>query len=141
MTDDELQAIEARADAATPGPWHLATACCDDDENFSNVEAGHTDIASDVPNADAVFIVAARTDVPALVKEVRRLRQDGVLMTRETAREFIKATILAFSPEAFDYFDTAEGHAQAVERVTTERLALLFGDAPTTRTDSPDKVE
>lgn len=53
MTDDDLKAIEARADAATLDPW--------------------------LPGAitTSEFIEAARTDIPALAKEVRRLRQEN----------------------------------------------------------------
>lgn len=73
MTDDELKAIEDIASRATPGPWHLAIASSGD-EAESNIEAGHTDLAYDIPNADAIFITHARENVPALVAEVRRLR-------------------------------------------------------------------
>ncbi|MHB8406220.1 MAG: hypothetical protein ACYDCJ_12435 [Gammaproteobacteria bacterium] len=62
----DLDAIEARANAATPGPW-------DTDEYDgglrSTVTAGP--ITSD---EDYDFIAHARTDVPALIAEVRRLR-------------------------------------------------------------------
>jgi hypothetical protein len=73
VTEDDLQAIEARANAAMPGPWHLAITR-DDDPDRANIEAGPIDVADDAQNDDAVFIASARTDVPALVAEVRRLR-------------------------------------------------------------------
>lgn len=74
---EELDAIEARANAATPGPWASETRTVDhgngvDDWHFlvmSDGESVHT-IGID----DAAFIAAARADVPALVAEVRRLR-------------------------------------------------------------------
>lgn len=77
MTHDELQAIKARAEAATPGPWHLAI-CVDtidgrERDDLANIEAGAKDIAYEVPSDDAAFIAHARTDVPALVAEVERL--------------------------------------------------------------------
>jgi hypothetical protein len=87
MTEDQLKAIEARANGATAGPWHLAI-CCDEhgeDATRANIEGGAVDVAMEVLNDDAVFIAAARTDVPALVTEVRRLRtklatiQTGIL--------------------------------------------------------------
>lgn len=69
MTDEDLQAIRMRAEAATPGPWVK-----DNDspivrgpEMILYDEGGHSD-----PDAD--FIAAARTDVPALLAEVDRLR-------------------------------------------------------------------
>ena len=85
MTDEELDAIEARANAATPGPWR------------SDVGSGANRLRLWVPGgmliadsyppkphrardeqqgkADYGFIAGARTDVPALVAEVRRLRE------------------------------------------------------------------
>lgn len=85
MTDEELNAIEARAAAATPGPWWVY-----DDGRSAGVVNGdgstyHRPYRAmicggdahegyfDGPDAD--FIAHARTDVPALVAEVRRLTQ------------------------------------------------------------------
>lgn len=89
MSDDELKAIEERANAATPGPWIWeeedrhgfamprllgggGRVCDFGDatpyENSSGAEPGDNDKA---------FIAAARSDIPALVAEVRRLRDLG----------------------------------------------------------------
>jgi predicted RNase H-like nuclease (RuvC/YqgF family) len=74
-----LAAIEARANAATPGPWST-----DSWEIYQGAEyvpgisdwigetcRGATTMEQD--RADAAFVAAARTDVPALVAEVREL--------------------------------------------------------------------
>ena len=68
MSDEELQAIKVRCDAATPGPWEVSEgggvwvdATC-----WEGVSGGRAD--------DAAFIAAARTDIPALVVEVEQLR-------------------------------------------------------------------
>ena len=77
MTEEELTAIEARAAAATVGPW--------DGHQNSGVTSKHTRdnvfetgcgccTNKDLSVEDAAFIAAARADVPALVAEVRRLR-------------------------------------------------------------------
>lgn len=77
MTEEELTAIEARATAATVGPW--------DGHQNSGVTSKHTRDSvfetgcgcctnKDLSVEDAAFIAAARADVPALVAEVRRLR-------------------------------------------------------------------
>ena len=80
MTEEELTAIEARATAATVGPWRHDT----DGGAIGAVEAGGMALAQvqqRVPrdkarrDLDAAFIAAARVDVPALVAEVRRLRR------------------------------------------------------------------
>lgn len=85
MAELDLDAIEARANAATPGPWnawdrgvgfHIALGDERDDWGRPEdllPEGLRTDIGR---RADAEFIAAARTDVPALVAEVRRLRAE-----------------------------------------------------------------
>jgi hypothetical protein len=98
MTDEELAGIEARANAATSGPWvwkvrgengplcmHSGDAIVFDDGTAWG------EYGSPMHNeaADATFIAHARTDVPALVAEVRRLRDalldvlDGYDATRK----------------------------------------------------------
>lgn len=80
MTDLNLDAIEARANAATEGPWEsldrgdrLVAWRQRDDE--LGIAAFDYVVPEPMDNADdAEFIAHARTDVPALVAEVRRLR-------------------------------------------------------------------
>jgi hypothetical protein len=81
-TSLDLDAIEARAAAATPGPWKIENDYCD----CSDYGCSHPPFAvafgpftsfentSDRHHADAEFASHARTDVPALVAEIRRLR-------------------------------------------------------------------
>lgn len=80
MTRDQLDAIRARVEAATPGPWEPSS----DTLTWIHVEAHgltvaecrtylnrqHTDAQND---ANAAFIAKAREDVPALLAEVERL--------------------------------------------------------------------
>lgn len=72
MTKDELLAIKARAEAATRGPWEDDNGyrVYADDGSLCIVETKHLDGTP----ADNAFIAHARTDVPALVEEIRRLR-------------------------------------------------------------------
>jgi hypothetical protein len=76
MTEDELKAIEARANAATPGPWDTTSEDCIVAAGDNLCSAG---MDGDYPGPkrtdDAAFIAAARTDVPVLVAEVRRLQK------------------------------------------------------------------
>jgi hypothetical protein len=76
MTDEELQAIEARLNAATPGEWKN-----DDPRRIRHAEpniwAGEKEIADVFDNYgynDSDFIAAAPADIRALLAEVRRLR-------------------------------------------------------------------
>lgn len=78
----DLEAIEKRADAATPGPWHPYFTLHGDpfvvDDSGSGL-AGQVCALSVAPDdygrVTAEFIAHAREDVPALVAEVRGLRE------------------------------------------------------------------
>lgn len=78
MTDEQLREIEQRANVATLGPWvfvpHFNCVW-----HESSAGAGHI---CDVPDGDERdndmnFIAAARSDVPALIAEVRRLKSSN----------------------------------------------------------------
>ncbi len=91
LTDSELEAIEARAAAALPGPWRAFIEGRNHDSGSDFIQTGGVDDSApdiyvtlsyhgsepeDVPQpADWDFIAHAREDVPRLVAEVRRLRQ------------------------------------------------------------------
>ena len=66
----DLDAIEARVNAATDGPWEAYP----DGLVWTKVPRIGDPVSGSVLPEDAEFIAAARTDVPALVAEVRRLR-------------------------------------------------------------------
>jgi hypothetical protein len=78
MTNEELTAIEARANAATPGPWEGKTnsGMVSTHDAYGTVFETGCGCCTDngLSAEDAAFISAARVDVPALVAEVRRLR-------------------------------------------------------------------
>lgn len=96
LTPDELAAIRARCEAATPGPWTLSHfsakdtedgdaethiqcyADADEEEGVSLAWVNHWSYGDDPPKqesvANALFISRARTDVPRLLDEVERLR-------------------------------------------------------------------
>jgi hypothetical protein len=84
MSKLDLDAIEARCEAASPGPWTaklgrttdwIADGRCGGISDANGEEIITTDSGVYGPEeADAAFIAAARTDVPALLAEVRRLR-------------------------------------------------------------------
>ena len=95
MTPEELDAIEARATAATAGPWTYEGSGCihtratehydpEDEAYVLEVLRGPDDPSRHTANGR--FVAAARTDVPALVAEVRRLRTEVERLQR-TAQE------------------------------------------------------
>ena len=61
---DRLDAIEARANAATEGPWRI-------DVGAEIVDPSFEVVAQVVLDEDNDFIAHARTDVPALVAALR----------------------------------------------------------------------
>lgn len=79
MTDEQLAEIKARCEAATPGPWTNRR-----DRRVIRTTRYVSDVIAHVeqqPYNDYVhfqngdFIAHARTDIPALVAEVERLRE------------------------------------------------------------------
>jgi hypothetical protein len=93
MTHDELQAIKARAEAATPGPWANKVPGRDDEHMcrllgpakgdarevlgltwHPEVPVSYVGLSRQQCVDNAAFIAHARTDVPALVEAVENLR-------------------------------------------------------------------
>ena len=81
LTNGELDAMQARCDAATPGPWRLIGDSFDPPEWFVVTEDGCEVILGPTDampvNSNAEFIAHARTDTPRLIAEVRRLRAEA----------------------------------------------------------------
>ena len=75
MTDEELASIELRANQATEGPWKSYIEGREQMSGSSFIMTGGEDIylTGGTP-LDQDFIAAARSDVPRLVQEVRRLK-------------------------------------------------------------------
>ncbi|MFJ5923877.1 hypothetical protein ACIQF6_14890 [Kitasatospora sp. NPDC092948] len=74
-----LDAIQARCDAATKGPWYpdYIDGMVHDLEGRTVAQTAATD-----PNPNATFIAHARRDVPALIARVQELEQQLAEMTR-----------------------------------------------------------
>jgi len=75
ISDIEMAQMQARCDAATPGPWF---ARIEQREGFSGsdfIETSAQDIEMlGATEADYDFIAHARQDIPALLREIDRLR-------------------------------------------------------------------
>ena len=103
----DLDAIKARAEAATPGPWRqepdtfagrVWVQRCAGGRWFNSKQADCEPLfavrggdAYKQREADAGFIAHARTDVPELVAEVERLREE--LAGVRVANEIISKTL------------------------------------------------
>ncbi|HEX2580347.1 MAG TPA: hypothetical protein VHL08_00025 [Dongiaceae bacterium] len=82
MTSDELDIIEARAAAATPGPWQVLT---EDgvDAAWINAARAEDDLpialldyrSGDDNRANAEFIAAARVDIMRMIEALREAQQ------------------------------------------------------------------
>lgn len=91
----DLDAIEARADAASEGRWYVYTGTTHDPAYGLTCGIGSTEAPAEeailedpfLSAADAEFIAQARTDVPALVAEVRRLRNGASVLGRLVDRQ------------------------------------------------------
>lgn len=91
LSDADLDRADELAAKATPGPWQ--TSYLEEGiEEIETVEGGHVAVADGLP-ADAEFIAFARTALPALVAEVRDLRE------REAASEWETEAFRWMAPE------------------------------------------
>ena len=70
MTPERLAEIEARAEAATEGPWEAWDRGIGFEVHVDG-EALNSELRETFRQADAEFIAASRTDVPALVAALR----------------------------------------------------------------------
>jgi len=92
MAELDLDALQAMADMASPGPWRVTQDHLDRPIHFDVVDAFDAWVAVDsdgyegaIPErADAAFIAAAREAVPALIARARELErkntQQGMLL-------------------------------------------------------------
>lgn len=133
IDEARLAEIEARANAATPGPWRAGTVEAEgkvwarDPTALGGPSLGERCVFDANPhyphNANRAFIAHARTDVPDLVAEVRRLTAALATARREGAREMRSAIVCALTPHEPDIGRLAP----ELERI----FALpLPGDAP-----------
>jgi len=114
MTPDQLDEIELRAAAATREPWHVEyfgdNGYPQRIANDAAILVADTHEGGGHPARTAEFIAAARTDVPRLLLEIRRLR---VQLAAEREKGI------------------AEGRQQAaadIRAVDVQRVARLEGD-------------
>jgi hypothetical protein len=75
MTEAELEAIRARCERASGGPWVSFVEGRDHTSGCDFIQTDGEDITlSGATVADQDFIAAARQDTPALIEEIYRLR-------------------------------------------------------------------
>lgn len=97
LTNEQIEAIRKRAEAATEGPWRIGKQSPNGLNNIGTM--GGLLTAQTLNEADAEFIAHAREDVPALLAEIDRL--NGLL------RELICA-VYEYEPDGTALMDLAE---------------------------------
>jgi hypothetical protein len=119
MTPDELDAIEARAAAATPGPWAAederhgkgSCSCCGEVLYAWNIVAPSREVVvsamDDVTpgvhgDADATFIAHARTDVPALITALREAWAEAEVEQLRRQRDALRDEVAELRERAVD---------------------------------------
>ena len=121
MTPERLAEIRARVKATTEGPWsfHPNHAFADPSDPLY-VAGDGTVIADDISRKNnAVFIAHSRTDVPALIAEVERLRKENEGARRAAAS--FKAWDLARDVDRLTReLEAAEARATAAEAKLAE---------------------
>ncbi|MDN5640688.1 MAG: hypothetical protein L0I17_07950 [Actinomycetia bacterium] len=82
MSDERLEQIQARAAAATPGPWEAwdtGDPPAEDEAQAWIVTPGSLHLATlyaGDPSANATFAAHAREDIPTLLEEIDRLHEE-----------------------------------------------------------------
>lgn len=92
LTDDDLRAIEERAEMADPGPWeynHRGGIVDARGYHLLSFSQGHR-------KQNHPLIAHARTDIPALVAEVRRLRARETELVESLRGSRCKANVMQF---------------------------------------------
>lgn len=96
MTEQELAAIEKRANAATREPWSVSgTYVPTASLSAVSVYGMGMEVAECQMDTDGTFIAAARVDVPALIAEVRKLtaERDALRVDVRTHVETVSSNI------------------------------------------------
>jgi hypothetical protein len=101
VTDEELAAIRARADAASPGPWPMPEECGGDmDDRRRPLDHEGCEVWPWHTREDMEFAYRARQDVPDLLAEVERLgiALEKVRADPEQAREIAWSALYGDGP-------------------------------------------
>lgn len=115
MTDADLAAIEARCEKATEGPWEsdFQHAVCVYGPRGEDGERAF--IGALEEETDRAFVEHARTDIPALLAEVRRLRTENEQIQKwaQTTLDYADERI-AVLREGIEHAARLTGHGRMV---------------------------
>ena len=125
-TTDRLNEIEARANAATEGPWEadkyteldpdgfyeLARVIAPDPDDEEDYAIGVVHVG--ILRNDAAFIAHARTDVPALVAALRAVLEE-IDKRGKRAREALPPSLAALAVPSYQFNVRASDVIRAIE--------------------------
>ncbi len=121
LTEDQIAEIKKRADEATEGDWRVCSGYTRTEipvRRFSVAafvgisEIGRDVVPDGVSEPDAKFIAAARTDIPLLLAEIKRLTSD---------RDGYKSLFERYDAQSFEDLIKSKGEALAeAERLRGE---------------------
>ena len=130
----DLDAIEARANAATLGPWKRYEQMEQDSQVVQAISPRYGEYGfiyvgcpegDGQARADAAFVAHARADIPALIAEVRRLREEAV-----AARDDVHDALLVAEQAEEDAarWQYVRDHVRAVERDSYHNIDVTTHD-------------
>lgn len=135
LTPKDLDAIAARAEAASPAPWCADVGVYEDPEGdedmaFARGPMVHRSEGTPHPQwmrqaeVDAAFIVSARADVLPLVAEVRALRERVEPAALVEERDLLRAQWAAWYDRASEAQAERDAARQERDRLRTRCEAL-----------------
>jgi hypothetical protein len=138
----DLEPIKAREQVATPGPWELvgSTEILAHSDTPEAIVLADTNFwarpATPQQRADAAFIAAARTDVPALIAEVEYLRESRRAVVAERLRAINAngelAALWAEQEEQIQRLTAALTEIRHRAAIRSDPWSRLVGDLATT---------
>ncbi|KAF2774664.1 hypothetical protein [Streptomyces sp. OM5714] len=141
LTSQQLTDIEARANAATPGPWEHYTQY--GPTFFANTTGPYLQGVGDLnfgegeqARADEEFVVHAPEDVRALLAEVRRLQDE--LAEEQAGRNPLLRCLIVKSARDKDQYVGWSNVAEGPTGVWSRETALAYG-FPASRLDRADE--
>lgn len=131
MNREQLEEIRARAEAATEGPWFTGGA-----GRWPSLKPHELIVSPKYPlmefedteqgRADAKFVAAARTDVPALLDEIDRQMSTLHAVLMGAAEDYRQCIVAARASMSDADYQRCNGRAEAYRQAAT-RLAESSG--------------
>mgnify|MGYP003623371905 CR=1 FL=1 len=131
LTNERLQEMRARCEAATPGPWGIGWLGDErDDFTLSVLTTDRIFVANvdDSKPSDAQFIAHAREDVSALLDEVTRLRYRDRKYSLMLLSELQKVRRQGEGAETLYFSDGLQGSVRIIRELEEAGLFVRVGD-------------